>query len=217
MGARVNLKAGAILYGLLRALAWALTHLVCRYRVSGREHVPASGPLLIVANHLSWYDPFLLGVVLPRRTWFFTKVEIFSWPVAGWLCKMTGQIPVHRRMSDRTALEKALTYLREDKAIVFFPEGTVERQEQMIEAHTGIAMLALHSGATVLPVALSGSRRILRPGRGWFPRVSIQIGNPYTPRLAESVARKARLREITREVMEHIAEMLPAEARGVYR
>jgi len=217
MGARVKLKFGAVLYWLVRVLAWAFIHLVCRYRVSGREHVPASGPLLIVANHLSWYDPFLLGVVLPRRIWFFTKVEIFSWPVAGWLCKMTGQIPVHRRMSDRTALEKALTYLREDKAIVFFPEGTVERQEQMIEAHTGIAMLALRSGATVLPVALSGSRRILRPGRGWFPRVSIQIGNPYTPRLAESVARKARLREITREVMEHIAEMLPAEARGVYR
>ena len=82
MGARVNLKLGSILYWLLRALTWVLTHLVCRYRVSGREHVPSSGPLLIVANHLSWYDPFLLGVVLPRRIWFFTKVEIFSWPVA---------------------------------------------------------------------------------------------------------------------------------------
>ena len=217
MGARVNLKTGAILYWLLRALAWVLTHLVCRYRVSGREHVPPSGPLLIVANHLSWYDPFLLGVVLPRLVWFFTKAEVFGWPLAGWVCKMTGQIPVRRGAADRVALEKALAYLREGKAIVFFPEGTVERQEQMIEAHTGIAMLALHSGATVLPVALSGSRRILRPGRGWFPRVSIQIGNPYTPRLPESVAHKAGLHEITREVMEHIAEMLPAEARGVYR
>jgi 1-acyl-sn-glycerol-3-phosphate acyltransferase len=215
MGARVN--ADAALYRLIRALAWALTRLACRCRVSGREHVPTSGPLVIVANHLSWYDPLLLGVVLPRRVWFYTKVEVFSWPVAGWLCKRTGQIPVHRGAGDRTAFEQALTYLREDKAIVFFPEGTVERQEQMMKAYTGIALLALRSGTTLLPVALSGTRRILRRGRGWFPRVSVDIGHPYIPALLEGETHKARLQKITQEVMQQIAEMLPAEQRGVYR
>ena len=78
-------------------------------------------------------------------------------------------------------------------------------------------MLALRSGATLLPVALTGTRRILRPGGDWFPRVSVQIGNPYTPVLPEGLARKAGLHEITRQVMEHIAELLPAEQRGIYR
>ncbi len=141
---------------------------------------------------------------------------MFSWPVVGWLCKVTGQIPVHRGESDRAALEKTLTYLREGKALIFFPEGTVERQEQMIAAHTGVAMLALRSGATLLPVAHTGTRRILRRGRGWFPRVTVKIGKPYVPVLPEGVARKAGLQAITQEVMQHIAEMLPVEQRGIY-
>ena len=217
MGTHISLQFGAMLYWLLRGLAWVVTHLVCRCRVHGREHIPPSGPLLIVANHLSWYDPFLLGAVLPRRVWFYTKIEVFSWPVAGWLCKITGQIPVHRGEGDRASLQQALAYLREGRAIVVFPEGTVERQEQMIAAHSGIAMLALRSGATLLPVALTGTRRILRRGRGWFPRVDVQVGAPYMPSLPGGVARKAGLQAITQEIMQQIAQMLPAEQRGVYR
>ncbi len=71
-----------MIYNILRALFWGLTRLVCRYRVIGLERVPSSGTLLIVANHLSFYDPMLLGVILPRRAWFFTKAEIFRWPIA---------------------------------------------------------------------------------------------------------------------------------------
>src|SRR2546421_10590872 len=174
-----------MLYWLARSALWVFTHLICRYRVNGRVYVPMNGPLLVVANHLSWYDPFLLGVVLPRRVWFFTKAEVFGWPLAGWVCKMTGQIPVRRGAADRVALEKALAYLREGKAIVFFPEGTAERQERMIEAHRGIGMLALRSGATLLPVALSGTRRIRSPGGGCFPSANVHIGKPYTPRVPE--------------------------------
>ena len=211
-----DLKLDGILYSLLRALAWVLTHLVCRYQVNGQEHVPRSGALLVVANHLSWYDPLLLGVVLPRRVWFYTKAEIFTWPVAGWLARHTGQISVYRGESDRAALEKALAYLREGKALVIFPEGTVERQERMIAAHPGVAMLAVRSGATVLPVAHSGTRRILR-SRCWsFPRVRVCIGTPYVPALPEGATRKAGLQLITRQIMEQIAEMLPSEQQGVY-
>lgn len=214
MGA--GIKFDNMLYALLRPLAWLLTHLVCRYRASGREHVPLSGPLLVVANHLSWYDPILLALVLSRRVWFFAKIEVFRWPIVGWLCRMTGQIPVHRGEGDRAALEKALAYLREGKALIVFPEGTVERQEQMITAHTGMAMLAVRTGATVLPIGHTGTRRILRSLRSWFPRVTIHIGEPLVPVMPEGVSHKAALQMITRDVMLRIAGMLPRERRGVY-
>jgi 1-acyl-sn-glycerol-3-phosphate acyltransferase len=214
MGASVTF--GNISYALLRPLAWLLTHLVCRYHVSGRDHVPLSGPLLVAANHLSWYDPIILALVLPRRIWFFAKMEVFRWPIVGWLCRLTGQIPVHRGEADRAALEKALAYLREGRALIVFPEGTVERQEQMIAAHTGMAMLAVRTGATVLPVGHTGTRRILRSRRSWFPRVTIHIGEPLVPVMPEGVAHKVGLQMITQDVMMRIAGMLPPERRGVY-
>jgi 1-acyl-sn-glycerol-3-phosphate acyltransferase len=206
-----------MLYNVFRAAFWVFTHLVCRYHVRGREHIPFTGPVLIVANHLSWYDPILLWAVLPRRVWFFTKFEIFRWPVVGLLCRLTGQIPVNRGESDRAALERGLTYLQEGKALMVFPEGTVERQEQMIAAHTGAAMLAIRTGATILPIAHCGTRRVLRSLRVWFPRVEIEIGKPYTPVLPESVPRKVALKLVTEDMMKRIAEMLPRDHRGVYQ
>jgi 1-acyl-sn-glycerol-3-phosphate acyltransferase len=206
-----------MLYSILRGAFWVFTHLVCRYRVSGRKYVPLKGSLIIVANHLSWYDPIILGVVLPRRVWFFSKAEIFLWPIIGLLCKLTGQIPVHRGESDRAALEKGIVYVREGKALMIFPEGTVERQEELIAAHAGAAMLAMRTGATVLPVAHCGTRRVLRSPRFLFPRVDIQIGKPYTPVLPEEVSRKVGLQRITEDMMTRIAEMLPEEQRGIYK
>lgn len=208
---------GRIMYNTLRPVARLLTFLVCRLSVRGSEHVPVNGPLLLVSNHLSWFDPILVAGVLPRRTWFFAKKEIFLWPIVGWLVRRTGQIPVHRGESDRAALEQALVYLQEQRVLLFFPEGTVARQEQMLAAYTGVAMLALRTGATVLPVALSGTRRILRSGGGGRPYVSVQFGKPYVPALPAGLTRKEGLRAITREMMLRIATMLPPEQRGVYR
>jgi 1-acyl-sn-glycerol-3-phosphate acyltransferase len=205
-----------MLYDVLRAVFWSFTHLICRYHVSGREHVPSKGPLLIVANHLSWYDPFLIGVVFQRRVWFFTKIEIFHWPIVGLLCRLTGQIPVNRGERDRTALEKGLAYLHEGKALVVFPEGTVEKQERMISAHTGTAMLAVRTGVIVLPIAHYGTRRILRSFRILFPNVYVKIGKPYIPILPSGVSRKAGLQFITEDMITRIAEMLPEEKRGLY-
>ena len=204
------------LYTFIRAALRLFTHLICRYRVYGLERVPESGPLLIVANHLSWYDPLLLGVVLRRRVWFFTKSEIFRWPIIGAASKATGQIPVRRGESDRAALEKGLAYLKEGKALGIFPEGTVERKTTMISALTGVGMLAIRSGAPVLPIAHTGTRKVLRSPRWWFPRVTITIGEPYAPTIPTGVPRKVGLQRVTDEMMFRIAGMLPPENRGVY-
>ena len=204
------------LYNFLRAGLRIFTHLICRYRIYGLERVPENGPLLIVANHLSWYDPILLGVALRRRVWFFTKSEIFRWPIVGAACRATGQIPVRRGESDRAALEKGLAYLQEGKVLGIFPEGTVERKTTMIPALTGVAMLAIRSGTPVLPIAHTGTRKVLRSLRWWFPRVTITIGEPYVPVVPADVPRKVRVQRVTDEMMFRIAKMLPPENRGVY-
>jgi 1-acyl-sn-glycerol-3-phosphate acyltransferase len=158
----------------------------------------------------------LIGVVLQRRDWFFTKIEIFHWPIVGLLCRLTGQIPVNRGARDRETLDKGLAYLREGKALVVFPEGIVERQERMITAYTGTAMLAVRTGVSVLPIAHYGTRRVLRSFRIWFPNVDIEIGKPYVPLLPSGVSRKAGLQFITEDMMTRMAEMLPEEQRGLY-
>ncbi len=86
----------------------------------------------------------------------------------------------------------------------------------MIPALTGVALLAIRSGATVLPVAHTGTHKVLRSPLYWFPRVTIMIGEPYVPVLPAGVPRKVGLQQVTDEMMFRIADMLPPECRGVY-
>lgn len=203
-------------YTLFKAFFWVLTNVLCRYRVSGRERIPSEGPVLVVANHLVWYDPALFAIIFPRRLWIMAKSEVFRWPLVGLGCRLTGQIPVHRGESDRAALEMALAYLRQGRAVLIFPEGTVARQERMLAAHTGAAMLALRSGVPILPVAHSGTRRIFVGRRTWRPQVEMQIGEAYIPQVPEGLARKAALKLATEDLMQRIAVMIAPEERGSY-
>src|SRR5437899_2343842 len=100
-----SVKFDTMLYWMVRAGCWLVLHLVSRPKVSGQEFMPRTGPLLIVANHLSWFDPLLLGSIFPRRLWFLTKRELFNWPIVGWISQVTGQIPVRRGKGNRAALE----------------------------------------------------------------------------------------------------------------
>ncbi|MET9626967.1 lysophospholipid acyltransferase family protein [Lentzea sp. NPDC006480] len=176
-----------------------------RIRVHGRDRVPLSGGVVVVANHSSMADgPILFGVV-PRRVTFLIKQEMFK-GLVGYLLRKIGQIPVKRGEADRTALTSALAVLKAGGVIGIFPEGT-RGEGDVASAQNGAAWLARVGGAVVLPVACRGTFE----AKGWRPEVDVLIGEPF--HLPEGKG-KAALGVATEQVRDRLATLV-AELDGL--
>ena len=198
-----------MLYRALKPVAVALMRLLFRLEVHGREQVPAAGPLLLVSNHVSLLDPPIVGGASPRDLHFMAKEELFGIPLLGWLIRRLNARPVKRDGSDGRALKTALRLLREGRALLVFPEGTRGVEGRLGEGKPGAGMLAVMSGAPVVPVHVSGSGRALPAGRV-VPRpakVRVRFGPPLHFKAAGAEERKERYREATREMMRAIAQL----------
>jgi 1-acyl-sn-glycerol-3-phosphate acyltransferase len=186
-----------------------------RSRVDGADRIPHGESFMLVCNHLNLVDPPVLGALLRRRIVFMAKEELFHVPLVGWVVKWYGAFSVRRGQADRTALRRSTEILRQGGVLGVFPEGTRSKTGKMIEAHPGVALIALMSGALVLPVAITGTDRI----RSLFslflrPRITVRIGEPF--RMGRHRSDKASLAETTREIMGRVAALLPEDQRGVY-
>ncbi len=126
----------------------------CNWQISGRSNVPSEGPLIVMANHISYLDPPLIGCILNRRVNFMAKEELFRNPIAGWALRKVGAFPVKRGRADRKAIKKAFSVLREEEVLGIFPEGTRHRPEKPGKAQSGAVMIVLKSRAPVLPVGI---------------------------------------------------------------
>ena len=182
----------------------------------GRERIPASGGVIIAANHVSWLDPFALAHFvysagrLPR---FMAKASLFRKPFIGSILRGADQIPVHRGERDgAAALSDAVQALRDGEAILIYPEGTITGDPDWwpMQAKTGVARLALMSGAPVIPVAVWGPQEILGRSRRLrlFPRKTMQI-HAMEPLRAEPLPAntdptREQLRAFTVEVMNSV-------------
>lgn len=198
---------------ILRLLFFSLT----RWQVKGRENVSRQGPLLIVVNHLNLADPPLLGVSVGRRVIFMAKEELFRFRITAYFMRRLGAFPVRRRGLDRAALRQALQILAEGRALVVFPEGMRSLNGQLQCALPGIALIASHSGAPVLPVGIIGTEQI--KGLGWIlrrPKLVVNIGRPFYPIPVDGKLTRKEMADLTTSIMRHIAEILPEEYRGVY-
>jgi 1-acyl-sn-glycerol-3-phosphate acyltransferase len=164
------------LHDFARWLFGWLLGLIVRRRVHGRERIPTTGPVVMVANHSSMLDAPVIGSVLGRRPVFLTKQEMFTGPV-GWLLTRVGQIPIRRGTTDRAPLLTALGVLRGGGLIGIFPEGT-RGAGDVAQVHNGAAWLARSGDAVLLPVACRGTLRPPGTGRRWRPRVDVLIGEP---------------------------------------
>lgn len=185
--------------------------------VTGRERVPRSGPLIIVANHQSNADPPVMVYAMPRAVFFMAKRSLFWGPVMSYLLRAVHVYPVDRDGRDTDALRWAQRTLDSGKALLIFPEGT-RSPGRLRKATHGLAYLALSSGAPVLPVAITGTERI----RGMFriafhfQRLRVVIGEPFTAPRPEGRPDRTQLQQATDEVMGRIAALLPPSYRGAY-
>jgi 1-acyl-sn-glycerol-3-phosphate acyltransferase len=185
--------------------------LVWKVRAEGRERIPRTGPIIVAATHESFLDPLVVGAYLPRRMRYMARRTLFVKTgadgverrrrLASAFARWALVIEVDRDAGGRDAIRKCLEALAEGDAVLLFPEGTRSLDGNVQELETGVALLALRSGAPVLPVSLEGTRRIWPKGRK-FPRFAagparIVFGEPVRyerPTRADEAAADLRRR-----------------------
>jgi len=160
-----------------RATIGTAVKLAAPLRVYGAERVPATGGLVVAANHFSWIDPPALGAVSPRTLYFMAKVEAHSVPGLGALMRTFGAFAVRRGESDRDAVRTMRQVVRDGNALGMFVEGTRQQSGVPGPVQPGAAMVAINEEVPVIPVALHGSQT-WRPGN--FHPVSVAWGQPMT-------------------------------------
>ncbi|MCA1679457.1 MAG: 1-acyl-sn-glycerol-3-phosphate acyltransferase, partial [Actinobacteria bacterium] len=166
------------LYALARALVTPIMRLWFGLRFDNPERIPREGPVIIVPNHKSFWDSFFIALATPRHVRFMGKTELFT-GVKGRLFIKLGAFPVLRGESDAEALETARIVLRQGGVLALFPEGTrIRDPETLGEPRSGAGRLALETGATLVPAAISGSERLFLGPLPKPRRVRIAFGEP---------------------------------------
>lgn len=172
--------------------------------IQGLELIPESGPLLLCSNHVSNYDPLLLGAVVPRLMHAMAKAELFRNPLLARYLRACNVFPIRRQEADAAALRTALGVLKGGGVLVLFPEGHRSHGARMRPFSRGAGYLALRSGAPVLPCAIWGTERVLPPGK-LRPRraeVHLRFGPSFLPVGANPEA-------VTRDLERRVAALLP--------
>ncbi len=216
----------AVLYRVVHSLVEPLAKAVWRPTVTGVEHVPPSGPVILASNHLSFADSVVLPLVAPRKVAFLAKSDYFTGSgIKGAISRewfeALGMLPVDRddAKAALASLDTALEVLGRGEAFGIYPEGTRSRDGRLHRGRTGVAHLALTAGCPVVPVGLRGTDR-LQPVGARLPRVvkvTVAFGEPIeVAGRYDGVAPGRARREVTDEVMAAIAALSGQEQSGRY-
>jgi 1-acyl-sn-glycerol-3-phosphate acyltransferase len=188
-----------------------------RPRASGQEFVPRTGPAIIAANHLSACDEIFTPITAGRQVLYFAKDEYFTQPgvrgrITAWVFRELGQVPVDRDNPRAAALaiEVGADLLSQGKALGIYPEGTRSPDGRLHKFRTGVARLALRSGAPVVPVGLIGTDQVLREGERRWHRAPVEVN--YGPPLdfsgrTEDERSSRKLREVTETIREAVQKL----------
>jgi len=159
-------------YSASRFLLGGLIGALSGWEVRGRDHVPPEGGLIVASNHISFWDPPLVGTAAMRELHFLAKEELFRVPVLGPLIRSFNAIPIRRGVADLSGLARAMEVLRAGRALLMFPEGTRARDGELKAARPGVGMLAVATDARIVPAYVSGSDQM---GKWLFRRVRVRV------------------------------------------
>ncbi len=215
-----------MVYALVKVVLATIFRVAWRPEVTGVENIPRRGPVILASNHLSFVDSMVIPLVVPRRVAFLAKSDYFTGTgvkgtLSRWWFNGFGMIPVDRddTRAAQASLDAALSVLAGGGAFGIYPEGTRSRDGRLYRGRTGVAWLAMTSGAPVVPVALVGTEK-LQPVGSRLPRVakvSVQFGAPidFSERFDGVPAGRAR-REATDEIMAAVHAMSGQKLAGRY-
>jgi len=198
-------------YRLARLLFTAIVGLWFRPMVSGREHVPRNGPVILAPVHRSFADFGFNAFLTRRKLFFMAKDELWRSRFLGWLLVSLGAFPVHRESADREALRHAEEVLRRGQVLVLFPEGTRQQGYEVAPLLEGAAFLSARTGAPIVPVGIGNSDLAMPKGR-LVPkplRIRLVVGPPVAPPERSGGGRVARSRvhATTEELRQRIQEV----------
>jgi 1-acyl-sn-glycerol-3-phosphate acyltransferase len=191
-----------VFYRLCRSLFRFFFAVFCRWEIEGLENVPEKGPVIIVANHVSNWDPIVIGCAVERQVHFMAKKELFEIPFLGFLISVLGSFPVDRGCVDRAAIRQTLKLLNQGEIVGIFPEGTRSKTGELLPPSPGAAYIALKAQVPICPVALLGTNKIFCSGL--FPKFKIRVGSL----LDFSDKEKKDIQEVADLMMEKIQELL---------
>jgi len=166
-----------MLYNVVRGIL-RFIFILLGLKVEGLEHLPQEGPVIVVPNHVSNWDPVMLALALNRPVHFMGKAELFNYKILGTLLKKVYVFPVKRGSGDRQAIRYALQVLEEGNVLGIFPEGTRNKSGGEMQVQNGTAMIAMRSMASLIPVACIGTGKGLP--LGWFKPLVVRIGEPIS-------------------------------------
>jgi 1-acyl-sn-glycerol-3-phosphate acyltransferase len=192
--------------------------LVLRVQVTGLEHMPTHGPVILVINHINFIEPLLLYVLLPRQVIALAKVELWGNPISRLVAQSWGSIPIRRGELDLNAIRRALQLLQQGGVLGLAPEGTRSHHGRLQRGRPGIALLALRAPDTlILPAAVYGQEQFYHSLRR-LRRTAVQvvIGQGFYLRAEPGRVTHEMRQAISDEIMMRIASLLPPQYRGVY-
>ena len=193
------------MYSFFKTVLYYFFTVFFRFKIIGAEHLPASGGVIIAANHISLWDPPVIAAACSRSIHFMAKEELFTIAVFKWLITKLQAFPVRRGTADRTAIRHAISLLKNGEILGAFPEGTRSKAGELGKPEPGIAMIALKAGVPIVPAAIIGTNKAFENGC-IFPQFIVKFGKPII--INEEKTDKQMLEKISNTIMQKISCLL---------